>query len=150
MQLCMKYPIGVQNFEDLRLNRYVYVDKTHLVHRLACTGKYYFLCRPRRFGKSLLVSTLEAYFRGQKHLFEGLAIEKLETEWKEYPVLHFDLNAKRFDTIEDLYDLVGRQLERYELQYGTVAVDQSLDGRFYNLIMSEMWRATIRMSYILP
>ena len=91
------------------------MDKTHLVHRLACTGKYYFLCRPRRFGKSLLVSTLEAYFRGQKHLFEGLSIEKLETEWKEYPVLHFDLNAKRFDTVEDLYDLVGRQLERYEL-----------------------------------
>lgn len=136
MQLYMKYPIGVQNFEDLRLNRYVYVDKTHLVHRLACTGKYYFLSRPRRFGKSLLVSTLEAYFRGQKHLFEGLAIEKLETEWNEYPVLHFDLNAKKFDTVEDLYDLVGRQLERYELQYGTVAVDQSMDGRFYNLIMS--------------
>lgn len=136
MQLYMKYPIGVQNFDKIRNEGYVYVDKTAHIHKLVKSGTYYFLSRPRRFGKSLLVSTLEAYFRGQKHLFEGLAIEKLETEWKVYPVLHFDLNAKKFDTVEDLYDLVGRQLERYELQYGTVAVDQSLDGRFYNLIMS--------------
>ena len=70
----MLYPIGVQNFEDLRQNGYVYVDKTHIVHRLVKTGKYYFLSRPRRFGKSLLVSTLESYFKGHKHLFEGLAI----------------------------------------------------------------------------
>ena len=132
----MKYPIGVQNFTDLRQSEYVYVDKTHLIYRLVSTGKYYFLSRPRRFGKSLLISTLEAYFSGKKHLFEGLAIEDLETEWNEYPILHFDLNAKKFDAVEDLYELVGRQLERYELQYETVAVDQSLDGRFYNLVMS--------------
>ena len=132
----MLYPIGVQNFEDLRQNGYVYVDKTHLVHRLVKTGKYYFLSRPRRFGKSLLVSTLESYFRGHKHLFEGLAIEQLESDWKEYPVLHFDLNAKKFDTACDLYDLIGRQLERYESQYDTTAVDKSPDGRFYNLIMT--------------
>jgi hypothetical protein len=98
---------------------YVYADKTALIHRLVKTGSYYFLSRPRRFGKSLLISTLEAYFRGQKELFEGLAIEKLETEWKEYPILHYDLNAKKFDTVEDLYELVGRQLERYELPYAT-------------------------------
>lgn len=132
----MLYPIGVQNFEDLRKNGYVYVDKTSLIHRLVRTGKYYILSRPRRFGKSLLVSTLESYFRGHRHLFEGLAIEKMESEWKEYPVLHFDLNAKKFDTADDLYDLIGRQLDRYELQYDTVAVDRSLDGRFYNLIMT--------------
>ena len=132
----MKYPIGVQNFADLRQSEYVYVDKTHLIYRLVSTGKYYFLSRPRRFGKSLLVSTLESYFKGQKHLFEGLAMAELETEWKEYPILHFDLNAKKFDSIDDLYDLIGRQLERYELQYDTVAVDKSLDGRFYNLIMT--------------
>lgn len=134
--LRMLYPIGVQNFEDLRQNGYVYVDKTRLIHRLVKTGKYYFLSRPRRFGKSLLVSTLESYFRGKKHLFEGLAMEQLENDWKEYPVLHFDLNAKKFDTEEDLYDLVGRQLERYESQYDTTAVDKSLDGRFYNLLMT--------------
>ena len=132
----MLYPIGLQNFEDLRKNNYLYVDKTHHIYNLATTGKYYFLSRPRRFGKSLLISTLEAYFSGKKHLFEGLAIEDLETEWNEYPILHFDLNAKKFDAVEDLYELVGRQLERYELQYETVAVDQSLDGRFYNLVMS--------------
>lgn len=132
----MLYPIGVQNFEDLRQNGYVYVDKTPLIYRLVKTGKYYFLSRPRRFGKSLLISTLESYFRGHKHLFEGLAMERLEQDWKEYPVLHFDLNAKKFDTADDLYDLIGRQLERYESQYDTSAVDKSLDGRFYNLIMT--------------
>lgn len=132
----MIYPVGVQNFEKIRKEGYVYVDKTALIHRLVKQGTYYFLSRPRRFGKSLLISTLEAYFSGKKHLFEGLAIEDLETEWNEYPILHFDLNAKKFDAVEDLYELVGRQLERYELQYETVAVDQSLDGRFYNLVMS--------------
>lgn len=132
----MKYPIGVQNFEKIRKESYGYVDKTAHIYNLVKSGTYYILSRPRRFGKSLLLSTIESYFKGQKHLFEGLAIEQLETEWKEYPVLHFDLNAKKFDTVEDLYDLVGRQLERYELQYDTVAVDQSLDGRFYNLIMA--------------
>ena len=123
----MIYPVGVQNFEKIRKEGYVYVDKTALIHRLVKLGTYYFLSRPRRFGKSLLISTLEAYFSGKKHLFEGLAIEELETEWNEYPILHFDLNAKKFDAVEDLYELVGRQLERYELQYETVAVDQSLD-----------------------
>lgn len=132
----MLYPIGIQNFENLRKNGYVYVDKTRLIHRLVKTGKYYFLSRPRRFGKSLLVSTLESYFRGHKHLFEGLAMEQLESDWKEYPILHFDLNAKKFDTEDDLYDLIGRQLERYEIQYDTTAVDKSPDGRFYNLIMT--------------
>ena len=132
----MIYPVGVQNFEKIRKEGYVYVDKTALIHRLVKQGTYYFLSRPRRFGKSLLISTLEAYFSGKKHLFEGLAIEDLETDWNEYPILHFDLNAKKFDAVEDLYELVGRQLERYELQYETVAVDQSLDGRFYNLVMS--------------
>lgn len=132
----MLYPIGVQNFEKIREGGYVYVDKTAIIHELVKSGAYYLLIRPRRFGKSLLISTLDAYFCGRKDLFSGLAIESLETEWKEYPVLHFDLNAKKFDAPEDLYDLIGRQLERYELQYDTAAVDKSLDGRFYNLIMA--------------
>lgn len=72
------YPIGIQNFEDLRRNGYIYVDKTALIHRLVRTGKYYFLGRPRRFGKSLMISTLEAYFQGKRELFKGLDIEKLE------------------------------------------------------------------------
>lgn len=132
----MLYPIGVQSFAEVRGRNNVYVDKTRLMHKLISQGKYYFLSRPRRFGKSLLISTMEAYFSGRKDLFQGLAIDTLETEWKEYPVLHFDLNAKKFDTSEDLYDLIGRQLERYEDKYETEAVDKSLDGRFYNLIMT--------------
>lgn len=81
-----KFPIGIQNFEDIRRNGYLYVDKTTLVYQLATTGKPYFLSRPRRFGKSLLLSTLEAYFEGKRELFEGLAIGRLETEWNVHPV----------------------------------------------------------------
>lgn len=78
------YPIGIQNFEKIRKDSYLYIDKTALVYQLVTTGQYYFLSRPRRFGKSLLLSTLEAYFQGKKELFEGLAMEKLEKDWKEY------------------------------------------------------------------
>ena len=97
----MLYPIGIQSFESIREGGYVYVDKTHLIHQLATTGKYYFLSRPRRFGKSLLVSTMEAYFQGKKDLFKGLAIEKLEKDWTAYPVLHLDLSGKTYNKAED-------------------------------------------------
>ena len=86
----MIYPIGIQNFESLINDGYMYVDKTALVYQMTTTGRYYFLSRPRRFGKSLLISTLEAYFSGKKELFEGLAMEQLEKEWTVYPVLHID------------------------------------------------------------
>ena len=92
----MKFPIGIQSFSHLREDGYVYVDKTDLIHRLVKNGKIYFLSRPRRFGKSLLVSTLKCYFEGKKDLFKGLAMEKLETEWKEYPVFHIDFNGDNF------------------------------------------------------
>ena len=92
------YPIGIQNFEKIRKDGYFYIDKTALIYKLVKTGSYYFLSRPRRFGKSLLLSTLEAYFKGRKDLFKGLAIERLEQDWIEYPVIHLDLNAKKFDT----------------------------------------------------
>lgn len=91
-----RYPIGIQNFEDLRNNGYVYVDKTELIYRLTNTNKVYFLSRPRRFGKSLLVSTLEAYFSGKKDLFDGLAMETLEKEWAVYPVLHIDFSVSKY------------------------------------------------------
>ena len=84
----MKYPIGIQSFEDLRKNCFAYVDKTKLVYKLADEGKYYFLSRPRRFGKSLLISTIEAYFEGKKELFDGLAIRGLEKEWNSYCLLY--------------------------------------------------------------
>lgn len=86
--LSRKLPIGIQTFSDIRTNGYLYVDKTALVWKMANTGKPYFLSRPRRFGKSLLLSTFEAYFEGRKELFSGLAIEQMETEWKQHPVLH--------------------------------------------------------------
>ena len=84
----MLYPIGIQSFSEIRKGGYVYVDKTGYIYKLASTGKYYFLSRPRRFGKSLLVSTMEAYFKGKKELFNGLALVSLEKDWTEYPVLH--------------------------------------------------------------
>ena len=130
----MKYPIGIQQFEKLRREGWVYVDKTAQIHSLVNRGMYYFLSRPRRFGKSLLISTLEAYFKGQKELFQGLAMEHLETEWVEHPVLHLDLNAKPFTKLQDLYDLLNDQITVYEHQYGSVAVDVSPEGRLRQLI----------------
>ena len=81
------YPIGIQNFEKIRRDGYCYIDKTSKIYELVKTGSYYFLSRPRRFGKSLLISTLEAYFQGKRELFEGLAMQELEKEWKKYPIL---------------------------------------------------------------
>ena len=91
-----KLPIGIQSFEDLRNKEFKYVDKTAIVYKLVTEGKYYFLSRPRRFGKSLFLNTLESYFLGKKELFEGLAIAELEHDWTEYPVLHLDLNTRNF------------------------------------------------------
>ena len=130
----MLYPIGIQNFEDLRRNEFAYVDKTHHIHRLASTGKYYFLSRPRRFGKSLLVSTMEAYFKGKKDLFEGLAMEQLETDWTEYPVLHLDLNASKYMYPEDLIAVLTRHLDNWEKEYGIVSRYSDLESRFVDVI----------------
>ena len=128
------YPIGIQNFEKIRVDGYFYVDKTALIYQMVKTGGYYFLSRPRRFGKSLLISTLEAYFSGKKELFEGLAMEKLEKDWIKYPVIHLDLNAKKFDTTDDLIRLIDRQLLIYEAEYGSSDADRSIDDRFFTLI----------------
>ena len=128
------YPVGIQNFESLRHDGYCYVDKTALMYRLVKTGRYYFLSRPRRFGKSLLISTLEAYFQGKKELFEGLAVHGLEKEWTEYPILHLDLNAKKFTDEGDLIRLIDRQLLVYEAEYGSIPEDRTVDDRFVSLI----------------
>ena len=130
----MKFPIGIQQFEKLREEDWAYVDKTVHIFNLVQGGTCYFLSRPRRFGKSMLLSTLEAYFQGKKHLFKGLAIEQLETEWAEHAVLHIDLNAKPFQKVEDLYDLLNDQLTIYEKMYDSVAVDKSPEGRLRQLI----------------
>lgn len=98
-----RYPIGIQTFEEIRMNDCLYIDKTEYVYHMANTdGKYFFLNRPRRFGKSLLVSTMQSYFEGRKDLFEGLAIECLEKEWNEYPVLYFDMSLGKHMDAEQL------------------------------------------------
>ena len=130
----MLYPIGIQNFEDLRRNEYIYVDKTHHIHRLATTGKYYFLSRPRRFGKSLLMSTIEAYFKGKKELFKGLALEQLEKDWTEYPVLHLDLNGSKYMNSGDLNDILNLNLNRWESEYGVTTRYSTLSVRFQAVI----------------
>lgn len=130
----MKYPIGIQNFEDLRRNGYKYVDKTNFVYKLADEGKYYFLSRPRRFGKSLFLSTLEAYFQGKKELFEGLAIYDLETEWKKYPIFHIDLNTANFREKDSLYNVLNDYLTGWEGKYGTRESEVTLPLRFKGVI----------------
>ena len=130
----MKYPIGIQNFEDLRRNGYKYVDKTNFVYKLADEGKYYFLSRPRRFGKSLFLSTLEAYFQGKKELFDGLAISDLETEWKKYPIFHIDLNTANFREKDSLYSVLNDYLTGWEDKYGTRESEVTLPLRFKGVI----------------
>lgn len=129
-----KLPIGIQSFADIRRSGYLYVDKTALIYELVTTGKPYFLSRPRRFGKSLFLSTLEAYFQGKKELFKGLAIEKLETEWLEYPVLHLDLNAEKYDSPKALDAIISTQLTRWEELYGKGTDEQTLSTRFSGII----------------
>ena len=128
------YPVGIQNFESLRRDGYFYVDKTAKIYELAKTGRYYFLSRPRRFGKSLLISTLETYFQGKKELFEGLAMEGLEKEWKRYPILHLDLNTEKYDTAEALDAKLELALSEWESLYGSNPHEKSLATRFEGTI----------------
>ena len=130
----MKYPIGIQTFANIINEGYLYVDKTALVYKLANDSKYYFLSRPRRFGKSLLVTTLEAYFQGRKELFEGLAISKLETEWTQYPVLHIDLNAADYRSEEALTSILNGHLYYFEDTYGRNPVENTVSERFKGVI----------------
>ena len=130
----MKYPIGIQDFEKLRTNGYSYVDKSRFVYKLATEGEYYFLSRPRRFGKSLFLSTLEAYFQGKKELFEGLAIYDLETEWKKYPIFHIDLNTANFREKDSLYAVLNDYLTTWESKYGTRESEATLALRFKGVI----------------
>ena len=114
----MKYPIGIQDFAQIIQDGYVYVDKTDLVYKLATEGKIYFLSRPRRFGKSLLLSTLKYYFQGRKDLFKGLAIDRLETKWAEYPVFHIDFNGGNYDKDGELEKRIQGYVETWENQWG--------------------------------
>ena len=130
----MIYPIGIQNFEKIRMEDFLYVDKTAEIYKLAKEGRYYFLSRPRRFGKSLLVSTMEAYFSGRKELFSGLAVEKMETEWKQHPVLHLDLSGVSYTDESVLERVLSDKLAKWEALYGAVNTSDILGLRFKEVI----------------
>ena len=139
--LCYNYPmnerflpIGIQDFEDLRTRGCIYVDKTDLIYKLATEGKPYFLSRPRRFGKSLLLSTMEAYFLGKKELFKGLAIETLEKEWIEYPVLKISFGRGTYETKDKLLSIIDAILNENENQFGIEKTSDNPAVRFSNLI----------------
>ena len=130
----MKYPIGIQSFEQIVQGGFVYVDKTDLVYQLVSSGKIYFLGRPRRFGKSLLVSTLEQYFLGNKELFKGLAMDKLETEWKQYPVFHVDFSTGNYLNDGALEEKLSGTISRWETRYGVENTYDDLGLRFQEVL----------------
>ena len=129
------YPIGIQTFERIRREDKLYIDKTEYVYRMTHTsGTYFFLARPRRFGKSLLVSTMQSYFEGKKELFKGLAVDKLEKEWSEYPVLHFDMSGGKHMEPEQLELYLGYILEDQEKEWGINEPRIGANNRLIDLI----------------
>lgn len=130
----ISYPVGIQNFPKIRLGGYLYVDKTDLIYSIVQKEGYYFLSRPRRFGKSLLLSTIEAYFEGRRELFRNLAIDSLTDVWESYPVLHLDLNSREYKTPEDLLQELSKHLELWESVYGDEKKDRDVEERFSYVI----------------
>ena len=130
----MKYPIGIQNFEKIRREGYVYVDKTQQMWKMVSEGSYYFLSRPRRFGKSLMVSTLEAFFSGERELFKGLYVDSVEWDWQQYPILHLDLNSREYKNEQSLEAELNRHLEAWEMLYGDEYKDRASEERFIHVI----------------
>ena len=131
-----KCPLGVQTFSEVREGDYIYIDKTDMVYRMTQSFKYVFLSRPRRFGKSLLASTFHSYFSGKKELFKGLAIERLETEWAEHPVLHFDMSLGKHMDKEQLERFLGERLAFEERKYGIENPAKDINDRLTNLIVT--------------
>ena len=144
----IKYPIGMQSFEQIRNEGYVYVDKTDLIYRLVKEGKIYFLGRPRRFGKSLLISTLENYFLGRRELFQGLAMEGLEKNWLEYPVFHVDFNGSNFTSGDSLKNRIESAVEGWEAIYGKDSSARDIGDRFAR-VLERAHKQTGRRSVVL-
>lgn len=140
----MKYPIGIQTFEQIREDGYVYVDKTDMVYSMTHTGKTYFLSRPRRFGKSLLVSTLKNYYLGRKELFKGLAMESLETEWKTYPVFHIDFGIGKYMNADNLYNILDDKLNGWEKQYDVEKTVDDINLRFVKILAAAHRKTGLR------
>ena len=145
----MKYPIGIQDFKSIIEDGYVYVDKTALIYNLVHDGKIYFLSRPRRFGKSLLVSTLEYYFSGRKDLFKGLAIDSLETEWKTYPVFHIDFNSTMFQEGMALKEKLEKYVTVWEDLYGMEHDSKLGAGDRFKFLLEHVHRTTGKRSVVL-
>ncbi len=130
----VKYPIGIQTFAEIRENGYLYVDKTEYIQDLVSSGKYYFLSRPRRFGKSLLVSTFESFFRGKRELFKGLAIDSMDWDWERYPVFHLDFSGKVYEDLSELDDILNQHLRLWEAELGYTMEGNAPDDRFKTAI----------------
>lgn len=130
----MKYPIGIQSFDRLREDGFVYVDKTALVYSLVQEGAIYFLSRPRRFGKSLLISTLACYFQGRKELFEGLAIANLEKDWLEYPIFRVDFNGGNYTREGELEKTIETYIAKWEIEYGKDTLETTTGDRFKGVL----------------
>lgn len=132
----MLYPVGTSSFQRIREDGYLYVDKTAYIDRLVRGGSYYFLARPRRFGKSILLQTLEAYFQGQRELFKGTEIDRLQPEkWNRYPVLHLNLSGENYNRVGALHSLLSYYLTNWEETFGVTSRGNTLSSRFYDIIL---------------
>ncbi len=145
----MKYPIGIQDFRKIREGGYVYVDKTALVYRMATEGSVYFLSRPRRFGKSLLVSTLKCYFEGRRELFRGLQIDALEQEWKTYPIFHIDFNSNDFTEEGTLQNMLLGYVAKWEKLYGMEPDKHFSVGERFSQLLAFVHEKTGQRSVVL-
>ena len=140
----MKYPIGIQSFDRIREDGFVYIDKTALVYNLVQTGSIYFLNRPRRFGKSLLVSTLACYFQGRKELFEGLAIADLEKDWLQYPIFRMDFNGGNYTREGELEKSIETYIAKWEVEYGKDPLETTIGDRFKGVLQRARQKTGLR------
>lgn len=136
----MKYPVGIQSFSNLIENGYLYVDKTQFIHEMITTGKYYFLSRPRRFGKSLLMSTIEALFQGKRQLFEGLAISHTDWLWREHEVIHIDFNGDNYQDKGTVNAVINGLLSKFENKYGITDHAETFGLRFKDIIQAAYYK----------
>ncbi|MCI5854102.1 MAG: AAA family ATPase, partial [Prevotella sp.] len=144
----MKYPIGIQSFDKIITGGFVYIDKTALIYKMVTEGSIYFLSRPRRFGKSLLLSTLDCYFRGRKELFKGLAVDELEKEWAEYPVFHIDFNGCNFLEKKTLDSILEGYIMHWEEEYGRDPLNDDI-GRRFAYVLQQAHQKTGRKAVVL-
>lgn len=146
----VRYPVGEHNFRELRYGDYIYVDKTQFIGRLIRQGKFIFLSRPRRFGKSLLLSTIEYYFRGEKELFDGTWLGEHEKEWKQYPVLHFDMTVTHGETAQEMDEFLHERVSKFEKQFDVEENSHIKDiGRRYNNLIWNIYHKTGKQVVIL-